>query len=109
MNALPFWPLGNTEAISATTSAATAKQPLVANVRESTDRNHYRFVNAGAVTVFLGVGASASDAQTAAAVATGLPILPGAVEILRFEANSFFSAITASGSATLYVTAGEGI
>ena len=109
MSALPFWPLGNTRTITAATTAPTGVQPLVANVRESIDRNHYRVVNAGAVTVFIGTGATAGEAQTNATVANGLPVLPGAVEILRFEANSFFSAITASGTATFYVTAGEGI
>jgi hypothetical protein len=43
-------------------------------------------------------------------VAAGaIPLAPGAVEILGFPAGSFFTGTTASGTAVVYVTPGEGL
>ena len=44
-----------------------------------------------------------------AATATGMRIAPGAVEVFRVPLNAtHIAAITASGTATLYITSGEG-
>jgi hypothetical protein len=61
--------------------------------------------------VLLGVGANDTAAKAAAvSVAAGaVPILPGAVEILGFPANSFFTGDTVSGTSVIYVTPGEGL
>lgn len=104
---LPFLPLGDTITITAATTAPSGVKPT-AQVWPPTD-NHYRIVNAGTVTAFLGVGGDATSSTAKALVASGVPILPGAVEVLRFPVDSFFSAITSSGTATIYVTVGEGI
>lgn len=66
---------------------------------------HLRLYNAGPVTVFVD-GDSADTA--AAAVGTGMPIPPGAVEIIAFR-YLYLAAITAGGTATLYCTPGDGI
>lgn len=73
----------------------------------------YRIHNTGSVAVHLGVGGSASDAQANAVIPTAgnpqnsIAIAPGAVETMRFPANSYFSGISSSGSDVL-ITAGEG-
>lgn len=63
-----------------------------------------RFYNAGSVPVFVrwGVGA-----QTAVA-ATDMPIAPGAIEVFSKGDADTLAGITASGTATVYITAGDG-
>jgi len=39
---------------------------------------------------------------------TSIPLLPGTDEILSFVPNAFFTGITASSNATIYVTPGDG-
>jgi hypothetical protein len=71
-------------------------------------------VNAGTNIVFIGTGASAAEA-TANAVApiAGNPspaivMLPGAVEILRFNKDTWFSGLAAAAN-TVYITPGQGL
>jgi hypothetical protein len=63
--------------------------------------------------VFLGYGSSASDASNNAAVVTttgpSLPLLPGTDEILSFVPNAYFTGITVSGSAVIYISPGDGL
>ena len=71
-------------------------------------------MNLDSNTVFLGTGPTAALAQAAAiAPVAGTPsdaivLAPGAVEILRFNIDTFFSGL-ASGATTIYITPGEGI
>jgi hypothetical protein len=65
---------------------------------------HVRLYNAGPATVFVAFGTVA----VVAAVATGMPIPPGAVEVVTSR-SLYVAGITESGSATLYCTVGEGI
>jgi hypothetical protein len=64
--------------------------------------------------VHLGTGPTVAEAKTNAEAAlsgnpgAGIPLLPGAVEILRFSAESYFSALSASAQ-TIYITPGQGI
>ena len=109
-----FLPLGNTVAITAATSPPTGVTAAASSTARAVFAGQYRIVNAGAVVVHLGVGGTAAAAQTAAAEATsgnpaaGIPILPGAVEVLTFNADSFFSA-RASTNTTIYITPGAGL
>ena len=82
--------------------AATTSSARVAVNTAPTGRN-LRIHNAGAALVFFEFGGSGINA----AVATGIPIPAGAVEIFR-TIGSHVAAITASGTATLYITPGEG-
>ena len=100
-----FQPLGLTVNFTGATSAPTAVQPGPSNVVNT----NFRFVNSGSVTVFLGTGTTAALAGTAAAVASAIPLLPGAVEIISYPAGTFFTGITASGTAVIYVTQGQGL
>lgn len=63
-----------------------------------------RVYNAGGSLAFLRTGIGAQTAVT-----TDIPIPPGVVEVFSVPANhTHAAAICASGSATLYITAGKG-
>lgn len=104
-----FTKLGNTVVFTATTTAPAAVQA----VSTTLGGNQYRIVNPGSVTVFLGYGSTAAEANTNATVVTSsgaaLPLLPGTDEILSFVPNAYFTGITVSGSANVYVTPGDGL
>lgn len=109
MSTNAFTKLGNTVAFLANTAAPTAVQA----VSTTLGGNQYRIINAGSVTVFLGYGTTSSDASNNAAVitSTGLsyPLLAGTDEILTFQPNAYFTGITASGNATVYISPGDGL
>jgi len=104
-----FTKTGNTVTFLAATSAPTPVQC----VSSTLGGNQYRIINAGTVTVFLGYGTSASDATNAATVvsttAPAFPLLPNTDEILTFVPNAYFTGITASSNATVYITPGDGL
>lgn len=108
---IAFNPQGNTVVVAAAGTAPTGVQAPAGTVNP---RGQYRVVNAGNVTVHLGVGATAAAAQANAVAAAagvpaaGIPLVPGAVEILRFSAEAYFSGYSAS-AATVYITPGEGL
>ena len=104
-----FTKSGNTIAFIANTVAPTAVQA----VSTTLGGNQYRIINSGSVTVFLGYGTSASDAGNNAAVVTttgtSFPLLAGTDEILTFVPNAYFTGVTSSGNATVYITPGDGM
>jgi hypothetical protein len=111
---IAFTPLGKTIVVAAAGTAPTGVQAPVYEKFNPQNAGQYRFVNEGTNTVFLGTGASAAEA-TANAVApvAGNPspavvLLPGAVEILRFNKDTYFSGLAAAAT-TVYVTPGQGI
>lgn len=109
-----FKPLGNTVAITAAATAPTGVQAGASSTARAAFAGQYRIINAGSVTVHLGVGASAAAAAAAAVAAVsgtpaaGIPLVPGAVEILSFDVDTFFSGLAASNT-TLYITPGAGL
>jgi hypothetical protein len=109
MGTQAFTKLGNTVAFTANTAAPTPVQA----VSTTLGGNQYRIINAGTVTVFLGYGSSATDASNNAAVVTttgpSLPLLPGTDEILTFVPNAYFTGITVSGTAQIYISPGDGL
>lgn len=109
MGTQAFTKLGNTVAFTAATTAPTPVQA----VSTTLGGNQYRIINAGTVTVFLGYGANAAAASSSAVVVTtsgaAVPLLPGTDEILTFVPNAFFTGATANGTATIYVTPGDGL
>ena len=104
-----FTKLGNTVVFTAATTAPSPVQALSTTI----GGNQYRIVNPGSVTVFLGYGANAAAASAAATVVTSsgeaLPLLPGTDEILTFVPNAYFTGITVSGTASIYITPGDGL
>jgi hypothetical protein len=104
-----FTRTGNTVVFLAATSAPT---PIQA-VSTTLGGNQYRIINAGSVTVFLGYGADSSSASSNAAIitttGTSIPLLPGTDEVLSFVPNAYFTGITSTSNATVYVTPGDGM
>ena len=108
MGTQAFQKMGNTVAFIAATTAPTAVQA----VSTTLGGNQYRIINAGLVTVFLGYGTTAAEANNNAAVVSttgpSIPLLPGTDEILTFLPNAYFTGITSSSTATIYITPGDG-
>ena len=111
---IAFAPLGNTVVIPAAAVAPTGVQALVEARFDGQGTGQYRIINSSTNIVFLGVGSTAAIA-TANAVApvagtssSAIVLLPGAVEVLRFQRESFFSGLASSAS-TVYIVQGEGM
>ena len=104
-----FTKTGNTVTFLAATTAPTPVQCASTTI----GGNQYRIINAGTVTVFLGYGSTASDATNNAVQVTSsqtaFPLLPNTDEILTFVPNAYFTGVTASGTATVYITPGDGL
>jgi len=64
-----------------------------------------RFFNSGTSTVFVVCG----DVTVVATTAAGLPVAAGTIEVLGCNKGGYVAGITASGTATLYLTAGSGL
>ena len=111
---IAFTPLGETVALAAAAVAPAGIQAPVFAKFDPQNAGQYRFVNAGLVTVFLGTGPTAALAQAAAvAPVAGTPsdaivLVPGAVEVLRFNIDTYFSGL-ASSATTVYITPGQGL
>jgi uncharacterized membrane protein len=108
----PFAQSGKSVTFTAATSAPTAVQ--ASNYEGTSLSGNYRICNSGTNVVFLGIGRTATEAANNATVLSStsqqcLPILPGAIEVFMFGLNSYFTGITASGTAVVYVTPGAGI
>jgi hypothetical protein len=101
---------GLTVAFTAGTSAPTPVQ--ASNYEPSGMSGQYRIINNGSQTVFLGVGSTSAQATANATVITSsgsaIPILPGTDEILSFGFNSWFTGITSTGTAQIFITPGNG-
>jgi hypothetical protein len=112
---IAFAPLGNTVVVPAAATASTGVQALVDARFDGQGTGQYRIINSSENIVFLGVGPTAAIA-TANAVApvAGTPsaaivLVPGAVEVLRFGRESFFSGLAPAGASTVYIVQGEGM
>lgn len=111
---IAFNPQGNTVVVAAAAIAPAGVQAPVNIKFNEQETGQVRIVNAGTNLVHLGVGPTAAAAQAnavaaaAGAPAAGIPLVAGAVEILRFPFGSYFSGL-AAGATTVYVTPGEGI
>ena len=107
--AAAFTPSGNTVVFTANVAAPTPVQVPSTTL----GGNQYRIINAGTVTVFLGFGSTADTANTNAQIVTSnaaaIPLLSGTDEILSFTPNAYFTGITASGTANVYITPGDGM
>lgn len=104
-----FAPTGNSIVFTANAAAPTAVQ-----CSSNSGSTQYEIVNAGNVTVFMGQGATAALAGTNAVIpgansAPGIALLPGTDKVLTFNANAFFTGITVSGAANVYVSPGDGL
>ena len=104
-----FTKTGNTVTFTAASSAPTPVQCASTTL----GGNQYRVINNGTVTVFLGYGMTAAEANAAAVQVTSsqsaFPLLPSTDEILTFVPNAYFTGVTASGNAVVYITPGDGL
>jgi Na+/phosphate symporter len=109
MSTNAFTKTGNTVVFTAATSAPTPVQCSSTTL----GGNQYRIINAGSVTVFLGYGILSTDASNNAVVVTStgnaFPLLAGTDEILTFVPNAYFTGITSSSTASVYITPGDGM
>ena len=109
MSTNAFTRTGNTVVFLAATTAPTPVQCLSTTL----GGNQYRIINAGSVTVFLGYGVASTDASNNAVVVTStgnaFPLLAGTDEILTFVPNAYFTGITATANASVYITPGDGM
>ena len=102
----PFVPVpAGTKNLAVTTTTARVAITALSGV----GRMQARIYNAGSVPVFVEVG----DVTVVAVVASGMPIAPGATELITVPDAAgvarYVAGITASGTATLYITPGEGL
>ena len=97
----PFAPGEATAKVTAATTSARVK------VAEASGIVQVRLYNSGTVTAFLALG----DSTIAATVAAGMPLPPGAVEVVSFATGDdiYLAGITASGTADVYATPGVGV
>jgi len=109
MSTNAFTKTGNTVVFTAATSAPSPVQCSSTTL----GGNQYRIINSGNVTVFLGYGIASTDATNNAVVVTStgnaFPLLAGTDEILTFVPNAYFTGITGSGTASIYITPGDGM
>ena len=109
MSTNAFTRTGNTVVFTAATSAPSPVQALSTTL----GGNQYRIINSGSVTVFLGYGVASGDATNNAVVVTSTgpayPLLAGTDEILSFVPNAYFTGITGSSTAAVYITPGDGM
>ena len=105
-----FTKTGNTVTFLADTTQPAPVQSLSSTL----GGNQYRIINTSSnVVVFLGYGMTSAEANTNCQIVSSsqnsLPILPTTDEILTFVPNAYFTGITASGNATIYITPGDGL
>ena len=112
MSVKAFRVQGNTIAIAATTAAST---PVQVQTLFSPGSNRFRIINSGLVIVFLSFGNTAAEATTNCVIPIPgtpqncIPLLPGTDEILTFVPNAYFTGITGSSTAAIYITPGDGL
>lgn len=110
---IAFAPLGKTVVVAA--DAVAPDGVLVPVNPPSLETGQIRIVNSSANIVHLGVGSTAASAKANAAAAAagvpaaGIPLVAGAVEVMRFAPGLFYSGICAAGASTLFLTPGEGL
>jgi len=105
---MAFTPQGNTVTFTAAVSAPTAVQAVSSTIGGT----QYRVHNLGNVAVYMGFGATANAAETMANVTvTGstISLMPNSVEVFTFNANQYFTGATASGTAVVNITPGDGV
>jgi len=98
----PFFP-GTTVSLAVTTSTGNVSLTGA----DGKGKRQLRLYNAGSVAVFIRIGVTG-----VVAAVTDMPIPPGAVEVITLRDASgqmFLAGITASSTATLYATVGEGV
>ena len=113
-----FHPNGKTVLLASSTSAPVGIQaPKDDAAGENSHADCYMFYNAGTEVSHIGYGSSSTGAQSNAVIPTGtganstksFPVPAGAVIVMRFGLNTFFSGINATAAGSVFITPGEGL
>lgn len=98
----PFSPVAaSTVTLAVTNSSSRVQFTSVANKRRSV-----RVANVGPRPIFVEFG----DVTVVATTAAGVPVAPGTSEVFGIPSSvTHVAALTASGTATLYTTPGQGL
>lgn len=105
---IPFTLSGNTVTFTGATSAPTSVQCISNN---DVQTQQYVLTNVGAVTVFVGWGKSDEEAKANSVVPTSalcFPLLAATQVSITGPSNAYFSGITGSSTAIVYVSPGYG-
>jgi len=111
---IAFNPQGETVVVAASAVAPLGVQIPVYERAKPQETGQIRIVNASTNIVHLGYGPTAAEAQANAVAALAgnpspaVPLVPGAVEILRFGEETYFSGLSATAT-TVYITPGQGL
>ena len=97
-------PAYRTDGAPTVSLAATTASARVQFQTTTPGAPNLRIYNSGTVPVFVQCG----DVTATATATTSMPIAPGTVEVIGCQFQ-YLAGITASGTATLYVTPGTGI
>lgn len=101
-----FLPQGNTSLIAATTTASAAIQ-----VSTGAIQGLKALIQGSTQHVFLAFGQTTATAvlPTTSTPAAGMPLQPGSDQTFSIPPGGWVSAITASGTANVYLTPGIGL
>lgn len=108
MGIMAFTPMGNTVTFTAAVTPPTAVKALSSTIGAT----QYRIHNTGNVAVYMGFGETVNAAATMAnvtVVGSTISLMPNSVEVFTFNANQFFTGATASGTAVVNITPGDGM
>lgn len=105
-----FEPTGPTIVIAGATTAPDG----VLLAKPGVTSKQIRIHNSGAVVAWLAHGENAAGAKAAAVIPTSTPtnvtpLLPGSVLVMSAPIGKFWSVITASSTATVYIQPGRGL
>ena len=107
MGIMAFTPMGNTVTFVAAVTPPTPVRALSSIIAGT----QYRVHNTGSVVVYLGFGDTANAATTMAnTTITGatISLMPNSVEVFTLNGNQYFTGATASSTATVNITPGDG-
>jgi hypothetical protein len=106
-----FNPTGNTVTFTAAVSGSVPT-PVQCLSNDGTQSPAYLITNLGSVPVFIGVGKTAAVAIQRAVVpapsSAAICIMPSSSQAFTLPPDAFFTGITGSGTAVVYVAPGNG-
>ena len=110
MGIMAFTPMGNTVTFTAATSAPTPVQATSSIIGAT----QYKIViPAGNNTVFIGFGTTSAAATAGAANVTSsgnaFVMLAGTDQVITLNGNMYFTGVTNTGTAQVYIMPGDGV
>ena len=110
MGIMAFTPMGNTVTFTATSTPPT---PVLATSSIIGATQYKIVIPAGSSTVFIGYGPTAAAATAGATAITSsgnaFVMLAGTDQIITLNANQYFTGVTDTGTAKVYIISGDGL